>query len=59
MPEGLIAVQGCRKCGRCNNICSTGALERIDGYSRINNELCELCMKCVIKCPNKALRLIE
>ncbi|VVB96388.1 4Fe-4S binding domain protein [uncultured archaeon] len=58
-PDGFITVIGCRKCGKCDGVCETGALYHVDGLAMINHEKCNLCMKCVKICPNKALRLLE
>jgi Fe-S-cluster-containing hydrogenase component 2 len=57
--RGFITVIGCNKCGRCDSVCPAGAIERIDGIARIIHEKCDLCMRCVIMCPNKALRVLE
>jgi ferredoxin len=56
---GFITVLGCRKCGKCDSVCNTGALLRIDGIARIEHEKCNLCLRCVVMCPNKALRFLE
>lgn len=56
---GLITVLGCMKCGRCDSVCDSGALERIEGIARINNNKCTECMRCVVVCPNKALKFLE
>ncbi len=56
---GFIIVLGCMKCGKCDSVCNTGALERIDGIARITHEKCNLCMRCVVICPNKALKLLD
>jgi Fe-S-cluster-containing hydrogenase component 2 len=57
--EGHIAVIGCRKCLRCNNICPYGALHRIGGFAKVDSTKCTLCMECVKVCPNKALIYID
>ncbi|MBN2109880.1 MAG: 4Fe-4S binding protein [Methanosarcinaceae archaeon] len=57
--DGHIAVIGCKRCGKCNNVCSQGALYRVDGITRVDYSKCTLCMKCVKACPNKALVYIE
>jgi ferredoxin len=57
--DGFITVIGCKKCGKCDNICPTGAIEYIDGVARIIHEKCDLCLVCVKICPNKALKLLE
>lgn len=56
---GFITVIGCKKCGKCDNICPSGAIENIDGIVRISHEKCDLCMLCVKICPNKALKFLE
>ncbi len=57
--NGAITVLGCMKCGRCDSACNDGALSRIDGIARIDYGRCTQCMRCVIACPNKALRVLE
>lgn len=57
--DGHIAVIGCRKCGKCNNVCPQGALYRVDGTARVDYDKCTLCMECVGICPNKALVYME
>ena len=57
--EGFIIVLGCKKCGKCNSVCETGALTHVDGIARIDNEKCDLCMRCVRVCPNKALMYLD
>ncbi|WP_245748040.1 DUF362 domain-containing protein [Methanolobus profundi] len=57
--EGFIVSLGCRKCGRCENVCPNGALYRVNGFANVDHEKCDLCMKCVKICPNKALVYME
>ncbi|HJH30889.1 MAG TPA: 4Fe-4S dicluster domain-containing protein [Methanosarcinaceae archaeon] len=57
--EGYIVVLGCKKCGKCDNVCPTGALQKENGMVRINHGKCTLCMACVEVCPNKALVYME
>jgi ferredoxin len=56
---GFIIVLGCKKCGKCEGVCETGALAHVDGIARIDNEKCDLCMRCVRVCPNKALVYLD
>jgi MinD superfamily P-loop ATPase len=56
---GYITVMGCRRCGRCDSVCSYGALVRLHDTVRIDHEKCNACLRCVVMCPNKALKLIE
>ncbi|PWB56062.1 MAG: ferredoxin [Candidatus Methanoperedenaceae archaeon] len=57
--EGFIIVLGCKKCGKCNGVCETGALTHVDGIAGIDQEKCSLCMRCVRVCPNKALVYLD
>jgi len=57
--EGFIIVLGCKKCGKCDGVCETGALTHVDGTARIDNEKCDLCMRCIRVCPNKALMYLD
>ena len=56
---GFIIVLGCKKCGKCEGVCETGALTHVDGIARIDYEKCDLCMRCVRICPNKALVYLD
>ena len=56
---GFIIVLGCKKCGKCYGVCETGALKRIDGIAVLDHEKCNLCMRCVKICPNKALLYLD
>lgn len=57
--DGDVVVSGCKRCGKCDSVCSTGALKKRDGYVYIDYELCNLCLKCIEVCPNKALVYFE
>lgn len=57
--NGFITAIGCMKCGRCDSVCNAGALERFDGVVRIDYDRCTECMRCIVVCPNKALRFLE
>ncbi|MEA1985486.1 MAG: 4Fe-4S binding protein [Euryarchaeota archaeon] len=57
--DGFIAVLGCNRCGRCDNICPTFALHTENGLVKIDHERCTLCMKCVNICPYQALVYME
>ncbi|MCZ7357713.1 MAG: 4Fe-4S binding protein [Candidatus Methanoperedens sp.] len=57
--DGFITVMGCMKCGKCDSVCDAEALDRIDGIARITQDKCNLCMRCVVMCPNKALRFLD
>jgi len=57
--ERYIVVHGCRKCGKCDNICPSNALYRVDGEARIDYAKCSQCGKCVDICPNKAIIFLD
>lgn len=57
--DGYVVVSGCKRCGKCDTACPTGALKKRDGYVYIDYELCNLCLKCIEVCPNKALVYFE
>lgn len=56
---GFIIVLGCKKCGKCEGVCETGAMAHVEGIVRIDHEKCDLCMRCVRICPNKALVYLD
>lgn len=50
------AVLGCQGCGRCLQVCSTGALITEGGkVVRVDASKCLECYKCVEVCPYGAL----
>jgi electron transport complex protein RnfB len=55
--DGFITVTGCMKCGKCDGMCE--AIDRYDGVIRIDYDKCTACMRCVVMCPNKAIRFLE
>ncbi|MBC7086457.1 MAG: 4Fe-4S binding protein [Methanomethylovorans sp.] len=58
--KGFIVVCGCKKCGRCRNICPNSALQRTsEDIPKIDHEICNQCMVCVLFCPNKAFIYLE
>ncbi|MCX9085849.1 MAG: 4Fe-4S binding protein [Candidatus Methanoperedens sp.] len=59
MENGSIVVLGCKKCGKCDGICESGALTHADGSARIDPEKCTLCMRCIKACPNKAIIYLD
>lgn len=42
---------GCTSCGRCEEVCTTGAIER----GQIDRMACTMCLACVDACPEGAL----
>ncbi|MFN4133387.1 MAG: ATP-binding protein [Candidatus Hadarchaeales archaeon] len=48
----------CTGCGRCIKACLTGALQMVDGKSKLVDErLCDGFGSCISACPYNALRL--
>jgi MinD superfamily P-loop ATPase len=46
----------CTNCGICYEECPLGAVEYRDGKYVINQFICEGCITCSIKCPERAIR---
>ena len=49
--------ENCVVCGKCVEICPTGAVELISGEITGNPEKCVECMACIAACPVKARAL--
>jgi len=48
----------CTGCGKCVKACLTGALQLVNGKSRLINERrCDGFGSCIAACPNNAIRL--
>ncbi len=55
-----VVVLGCKGCGTCTQVCEKNAIITNAGkVVRIDEEKCDLCMKCVEACPNRALFYLE
>jgi electron transport complex protein RnfB len=48
--------KGCIGCSLCQKVCPAEAITLEESLARINYEKCLLCMKCIDKCPVKAIR---
>lgn len=53
--SGHYHVAVCNQCGRCADVCPTGAIEMVDGAYRINEDICTQCWLCVDECPEQAM----
>ena len=45
----------CISCGLCAELCSSRAIEMIDGYPAWVKPLCDQCMACIAYCPAEAI----
>jgi len=57
-PELFFDKSKCTRCGRCVEVCPTGASSLSDKTSVIDRSICIGCGKCVEVCPNEARRLV-
>lgn len=56
-PELFFTWRKCIGCGRCIEVCPTGAMKPPDGSSRIDRSLCTNCGMCADICPPHALEI--
>ena len=56
-PELLLDAERCNLCGKCLEVCSSGAIEISSGRMEISRERCDLCGKCAEVCPSNAVRI--
>jgi len=56
-PQILFHSNLCRGCGRCAEICLSGAISRKEGHLSFNRELCTNCGACAEICPSEARTL--
>ena len=47
----------CNQCGRCREVCPSGAISEKDGVYKIDPEKCTICQLGVDECPLQALFL--
>jgi len=57
-PELAFYETRCIKCGRCVQVCPTGAQELVDNKRVIRWERCNSCAQCSEVCPSKALTMM-
>jgi len=49
----------CTGCGRCLEVCPTGAIRLVKGVAAIEASLCRECQACLEACPNGAILAVE
>lgn len=54
MPVTPISLPACNQCGKCADVCPTGAIQLDNGAIVTNPEKCILCMACVSECQEHA-----
>ncbi|MDN5342225.1 MAG: hypothetical protein PWP28_1100 [Oceanotoga sp.] len=57
--KAFIEQDKCIKCGKCQTLCRFDAIDFINEEFKINEYSCEGCNLCVLKCPVKAIELID
>ncbi|MFC1929751.1 4Fe-4S binding protein [Chloroflexota bacterium] len=58
-PELMFNPGRCIKCGRCVEVCPTGAIKELkEGEIEIRRDRCNNCGNCAEICPAKALKII-
>jgi pyruvate formate lyase activating enzyme len=55
-PDIFIDTQRCNKCGKCQEVCSRGAITLVRGL-KIDKKRCDLCLRCVEICSPGAITL--
>ena len=53
-----ISPEKCRGCGRCSEVCESGALSRHNGKVRLEHGLCTGCLACADVCENGCITKI-
>lgn len=48
----------CTGCGRCADVCPTGAMQVEAGHARVDGARCQGCEACVAACPEGALSVV-
>ncbi len=61
-PEGvekrLLVEDWCQGCGKCQQVCSFGAIEVVEGQAVVDRTKCMLCGYCARACPHFCLKVL-
>ncbi|AGF96035.1 Ferredoxin [Methanosarcina mazei Tuc01] len=57
--NGYVVVFGCKRCGKCRDVCPVGAIYEENELAKIDTEKCNLCMKCIDECTNRSIIYME
>ena len=49
---------GCIGCGKCERVCTNGAIKVVDNLAQIDYDKCIACGKCLESCPKKIIKYI-
>lgn len=53
--NGYVVVFGCKRCGKCKDVCPMGAIYEENELAKIDPKKCNLCMKCIDECTNRSI----
>lgn len=56
---GYVVVFGCKRCGKCKDVCPVGAIYEENELSKIDQKKCTLCMECIDACTNRSIIYME
>ena len=61
MPEknGYVVVFGCKRCGKCKDVCPEGAIYEENELAKIDQDKCTQFMICIDECTNKSIIYME
>lgn len=54
--SGFRVTDECISCGKCKKVCTTGAIELVDGRPQWDKKGCSQCLACISYCPVRAIQ---
>lgn len=57
--NGYVVVFGCKRCGKCKDVCPVGAIYEENELSKIDQKRCTQCKICIDECTNKSIIYME